>query len=208
MQQNIWKPLNATNMTFRPTKHFSNGTPPFHEPATRVGNSLGPDPAVPLWPIDPKDAIGGAGLFGTANDYIKLLTCLLQGGSPILKTSSVEEMFRPQFGEANIAAFRAWVLMAGGGRIFRQSGDEETKDELMPLGISLAGQVNMEDVQGRRKKGTVAWGGLPNLTWWVDREGGVAATLFTQVVPAGDVQCREMILELEEALYRVKEGKK
>ena len=210
MEKNIWAPLQAQNMTFQPTKRFSpKPMPPLHETALRTGNSsLASKPSTSPWPLSAKDAIGGAGIYGTANDYTKLLSSLLQGGSPLLKKESVDEMFRPQIGVESDEAFRANQLAGTGHRLFRQSGDEATKDELMPLGHSLAGLVNLEDVQGRRKKGTVAWGGLPNLGWWVDRESGVAATMFTQVIPAGDTLCREMLVELEAAVYRLVEGRK
>ncbi|EXJ59998.1 beta-lactamase [Cladophialophora yegresii CBS 114405] len=206
MQENIWRPLDATRMTFHPTKHFSpNPMPPLHESAVRSGSSLAPEPGTSPWPLEARDAIGGAGLYGSATDYIKLLSCLLQGGAPLLeKASSVDELFRPQIGEASTQAFRNHLLMGVGHRLFRQSGDEATKDELMPVGHSLVGQSNMLDVEGRRKKGSVSWGGLPNLAWLIDREGGVAATLFTQILPAGDMLCREMVVELEAALYRLK----
>ncbi|KIW69188.1 hypothetical protein PV04_05081 [Phialophora macrospora] len=208
MQENIWRPLHATHMTFHPTKHFSpDPMPPLQETAVRSGNSLSSKPGTSPWPLEVRDAIGGAGLYGTATDYIKLLSCLLQGGAPLLEKASVDELFRPQIGEASTAAFRAFLLNSIGHRLFRQSGDEATKDELMPVGHSLVGQVNMLDVQGRRKKGSVSWGGLPNLGWVIDREGGVAATLFTQVLPPGDPLCREMLVELEAALYRLKEKK-
>ena len=208
MQENIWKPLHATHMTFHPTKHFSpNATPQLHETAVRNGTTLAAQPGKSPWPLEAKDAVGGAGLYGTANDYIRLLSALLQGGAPLLKKSSVDELFRPQLGEASNAAFRNWILMAGGHRLFRQTGDEATKDEMMPIGHSLVGQVNLEDVVGRRKADSVAWGGLPNLGWVIDREGGVAATVFTQVIPPGDPTCREMLVELEGALYKLKAGK-
>ena len=208
MQENIWKPLNATHMTFQPTKHFPAGEmPPLHETAIRAGTSLSSQPAKSLWSTEPEDAIGGAGLYGTANDYAKLLSCLLRGGTPILKKASVDEMFRPQIGEASSAALRTFVLN-GVHRLFRETGDEATKDEMMPVGYCLAGMVNSQDVGERRKKGSVAWGGLPNLAWWVDREGGVAATLFTQIYPPGDPICREMTVKLEAALYKMMEQKK
>jgi CubicO group peptidase (beta-lactamase class C family) len=208
MQENIWRPLGATNTTFHPTKHFSpNPMPPLHETAVRSGSSLASTPGTSPWPLEVRDAIGGAGLYGSATDYIKLLSCLLQGGGPLLEKASVDELFRPQIGEASTGAFRVHLLMGIGHRLFRQSGDEATKDELMPVSHSLVGQVNMLDVEGRRKKGTVSWGGLPNLGWLIDREGGVTATLFTQVLPASDPLCREMLIELEAALYRLKEKK-
>ena len=37
---------------------------------------------------------------------------------------------------------------------------------------------------------------------WIDRKSGVAATFFTQVMPANDPRVPAMVLELETALYK------
>ena len=179
--------------------------PPLQETALRNGtSSLSPDPIPSLWPLSPPEPIGGAGLYGTANDYAKLLSCLLRSGSPLLSPSSVEELFRPQLSPLSKKALRVWLSRTGGDRQFRQPGH----DEMFEVDHCLAGVVNMVDVNDRRKKGTVAWGGLPNLNWFVDREGGVAGTVFTQVMPPGDAVCKDLATELEGAVYRLKEGKK
>lgn len=178
--------------------------PPLHETGVRTPDGkLLPKPGASPWPLEAKDAIGGAGLYGTANDYIKLLSCLLQGGAPLLQKSSVDELFRPQIGEKSAEALRTAIIATGGARLFTQPGDGDDVP-IMPVGHSLVGVVNMLDLQGRRKKGTVGWGGLPNLRWWVDRESGLAATLFTQVIPPSDPLCFDLVLDLEAALYRMK----
>jgi CubicO group peptidase (beta-lactamase class C family) len=182
--------------------------PPLQETALRKDGGVASTPVPSLWKTDPAEAIGGAGLYGTANDYIKLLSCLLQGGAPLLKTSSVDELFKPQLGEASRQSFRAFQLNSGGFRLFTESADESAKEQLMPISHSLVGQMNLEDVPGRRKKNSVAWGGLPNLGWWIDREGGVAGTMFSQIYPSGDPTMRELMVELEGATYRLKDGKK
>ncbi|OAP58562.1 hypothetical protein AYL99_07652 [Fonsecaea erecta] len=211
MQEHIWGPLQARSTTFYPTKHFQpDAVPALHETAQRTDPATAPKaldakPATPLWPPEPRDALGGAGLYSTADDYIKLLACLLRGGAPLFQqTASVDEMFRPQLGKASADAFNALVRVSGGDRLWKSSASDASAG---PADHSLAGAVNLEDVPGRRRSGTVNWGGLPNLFWWVDRKAGVAGTLFTQLVPSGDPLCLELLVELEEALYKLKEQK-
>jgi hypothetical protein len=123
----------------------------------------------------------------------------LQGGGSILKKESVDELFRPQIGEGSRKALKAMVLGAGLAGVW---GPTDMKpDELMQIDHTLCGTINSRDVPGRRHAGTVNWGGLPNLLWWIDREAGVAATFFTQIMPAGDAVCGKIASELEEALY-------
>ncbi|KAF7594154.1 hypothetical protein BBP40_010003 [Aspergillus hancockii] len=43
--------------------------------------------------------------------------------------------------------------------------------------------------------------GLPCDLTWIDRETGVAAGLFTQIMPPGDAAVMYLLLQLEEALY-------
>ncbi|EXJ73363.1 beta-lactamase [Cladophialophora psammophila CBS 110553] len=221
MQENIWGPLGAKSTTFYPTKHFHpEPMPQLHETGQRTNSAESPkaldsESATSPWPISPRDAIGGAGLYGTANDYIKLLSCLLQGGGSLLKKESVDEMFRPQIGKGSTEAFHASIVAGGRDRLWRPSSAATAAATVaaaeeqgsVPGGHCLAGAVNLEDVPGRRRGGTVNWGGLPNLLWWVDREGGVAGTLFNQIIPAGDPLCMDLLVELEEALYRLKEQK-
>jgi CubicO group peptidase (beta-lactamase class C family) len=42
--------------------------------------------------------------------------------------------------------------------------------------------------QTGRSDGAAQWEGLPNLTWWCDREKGVAGIKCTQVLPLADAQ--------------------
>lgn len=182
--------------------------PPLHETAYRQ-DSQGLAPGPPVWPLEPRDAIGGAGLYGTATEYIKLLGALVSGGGSLLRPESVDELFSRQFGAASGSgeAFRAFARTTGMVNLFRPTVDGDDKDDKDIMDHSLVGALALKDVRGRRKAGTVSWAGLPNLVWWVDRKGGVAATLFTQVMPSGDAKCGALAWELEEALYRLVDGK-
>jgi hypothetical protein len=46
-------------------------------------------------------------------------------------------------------------------------------------------------------KGTLSWGGLPNLKWFLNREHGVAAIYASQVLPSGD----KLSIELSNSFF-------
>ena len=105
--------------------------------------------------------------------------CLPVNSCPTL----LDELFRPQtLSQGSAAALRTFLTNPGGMSPLWTVPDRN----LMPVGMSLAGTVNSQNVPGKRRRGSVNWGGLPNLAWWIDREAGLAATLFTQVLPAMD----------------------
>lgn len=45
-------------------------------------------------------------------------------------------------------------------------------------------------------------GGLPNCMWWIDRKTGIAATVFKQIIPHGDLVALEFLVQFEQALYK------
>jgi len=206
-QENIWGPLGAKNTSFRPVKHFSpNVPPPMQE--TAYGGENGLVKGESVWTLEPRDAIGGAGIYSTPNDYSKLLAALLRGGAPLLKKESVDILFSPQLGPGSVAGLREFIIGDSVETSFSRqySQSDEDYDKIPEIQHSLVGTLNTEDVPGRRKKGSVNWGGLPNLTWWIDRESGIAATVFTQLMPPGDSNSRKLGLELEDALYKLYRG--
>jgi CubicO group peptidase (beta-lactamase class C family) len=204
-QKNIWEPLGAKDTTFFPAKRGLTQDD-IHEIAHRAQGEgtqnlkSGPSP----WKFECQDPLGGGGIFSTANDYSKLLAALLAGGGPLLRKPSVDELFRPQLGSDSMAALREFIIGLGPDQtmsaIWTQSPDEWR--DVMEIGHCLCGVINSEDVKGRRSKRTVCWSGMPNLIWFIDRESGVAATFFTQVLPVGDLQIGQLLLELEKALYK------
>lgn len=212
-QEHIWKPLEATNTTFFPAKRGMK-VEDIHESAERVGEN-GMDEGLPKtlksgqspWLFDCQDALGGAGLFSTANDYAKLLGALLAGGGPLLAPESVELLFAHQdVAPKATTALRTFVTGYGPEKskawLWDNAPNNQNWKDYMEIKHCLCGLVNTEDVPGRRRKNTVNWDGLPNLLWFIDREGGVAATFFTQIMPPDDTEVRKMCQELEVALYK------
>ena len=61
--------------------------------------------------------------------------------------------------------------------------------------------VNDEDAPTGRPAGSLAWGGLGNLYYWIDRRNGVAGFWATQLFPFMDPVSLGGALKFETALY-------
>ncbi|KAK3386066.1 beta-lactamase [Podospora didyma] len=194
MAEHVFKPLGMQDSTFRPlslaertkdrTAVFS-----YRDPAT--GLLKAGEPPIPL---DPPVESGGAGLWTTAVDHIKVLQALLKADGSVLKKESVDELFRPQLDEVQHA------MLEELSNAWRQGLVPEFPAGT-PINYGLGGIINTEDVPGKRRKGSMMWLGMCNTHWWVDRETSIGATLILNVQPHGDAVVNSLYDELELAVY-------
>ncbi|KAL2838524.1 beta-lactamase/transpeptidase-like protein [Aspergillus pseudoustus] len=203
MQANIWSKIGASSTTFHPELH-AHTVPPQMEMGRRMSvgqgaKSIKPGRVILGYPL--KDDLGGIGLFSTPRDFVKLLSALLQGGGPLLRSESVDLLFRPQLSDVSRVAMAKLL-----GKQMRRVLGVADGDDFEQADHSPAGAVTLKDIPGRRRRGTASWSGLPNLHWWIDREAGIAAALFTQIMPPADAAVTDLVLKLEEALYDVLNG--
>ncbi len=155
MKKNIFEPLGMTSTGFRPEEN------------DKISSNLCPTtmrtPEGKLEPTDqyaiqnPKDDLGGGGLFSSAPDYVKVLISLLKNDGKLLKPETVKLMLTPQLSDDKHLVATATEPLAG--PMFRAGVESAAWN------FGLGGILNMEDVDGVCKKGTITWGGLPNLFW-------------------------------------------
>ncbi|OAG39146.1 hypothetical protein AYO21_06697 [Fonsecaea monophora] len=192
MSQNIWKPLGMTSTTFHPELN-----PDIHarlvKPYERTAEGTLKPRETPLVPIPSPTSVGGHGAYSCPKDYVKLFTALLQGGQPILKKHTLDEIFSPQLvHKESIKTFLEgpFAFMLGYS---------------IPKGVhtdhGLAGLLAMEDHPGGRRKGSLQWIGMPNNFWWVDPQTGIAGVVFCQYFPPGDPGAVSIHKGLESAVY-------
>ena len=106
---------------------------------------------------------GGAGLSGTADDYLRLLECLRLGGAPLLSAASTRQLLGNALGETLIKG-------RGPGWTFG----------LGPMVLSdpvAAGQ--------RQGAGTWSWCGVYGSHYWVDPQAGITLVVMTNTAVAG-----------------------
>jgi len=104
---------------------------------------------------------GGAGLSGTARDYLIFLEAMRRGGGPVLKPASVQMMTDNQIGEL--------------------SKKTMTPGRRYGFGVGVAMDAKSIAPRG---KGTWYWGGIYGTGFWVDPENKLSVVMLTNV--AGD----------------------
>ncbi|MCA8900589.1 MAG: beta-lactamase family protein [Hyphomonas sp.] len=136
----------------------------------------------------PRLEYGGAGLVGTADDYMKFAQMLLQKGQAgnrrILSAEAVRLMTTNQLDDSYGAA----PLAASG----RGPG----------VGFGFCGLVNVES-QGDGAPGAAGeygWSGWASTNFWIDPQNDLAALVFTQVIP-DDIGSVALGNNIRKALY-------
>lgn len=157
MDANIFSVLGMRDSTLRPklladqaeraarTARFS-----FRAP----DGTLEPGPSP--FPSDHPLESGGAGLSSTARDYAKLLQGVMQG--KLLGREGMEILFRPQLSEA-----LQKDLMDKVARMPEGYAPEYPIG--MPANFAFGGMLNLEDIPGKRKAGSMMWSGMANSHW-------------------------------------------
>ncbi|KAF7880615.1 uncharacterized protein EAF02_007461 [Botrytis sinoallii] len=204
-RKNIWGPLGMDSMTFHPTQHpeiFSRLITMSQREGgvTQYGTTDNPTGKVKYTsqvPFDPatKDCQGGAGSFGSPVDYFKCLKSICANDEKLLKSETVDEMFKPQLSEASRKGLMKSLSIPELNACFGA----------FPKGLKadwgLGGMMNLEDIGGR-SKGSIAWGGYPNLQWWINRKDGVCGIWGSQLIPHGDPKTNRLITVFEDEIYR------
>lgn len=132
-------------------------------------------------------------------DYITFLSSLLANDGKLLRPESVDELFKPQLTAEQAKSLKDYFNSAMGAFFIGEFFMDKYRHD-WSFGGALCVQA-YED--GRRKTGTVAWGGVANTFWSLDREGGLALSFGTQVIPPGDGFCREVISIVEKAVFEM-----
>lgn len=206
MQENLWEPLGINDMTFHwnqrpdlskrraPMNHRDGPLHPFWGTTqNRDGKVSWTDKLV--YSEDCEHEFGGEGAIGSATDFLKILESLRNNDEKILRHATVEEMFRPQLSPK---AQDHLNLVLSIPEISHGLGP-------IPLGTpfdyGLGGLLVMEDLPSGRKKGSMSWLGLPNITWWIDPASQVCGVYASQLIPHADPRSQEMAGVFEDGVY-------
>jgi CubicO group peptidase (beta-lactamase class C family) len=140
---------------------------------------------------------GGGGLASTATDYARFLQALLRGGEldgrRILASETVDLMARNHTAELPIPPMRtAYPFLSADCDFFPGQ----------PKHWGLGFLVNVADVPGGRRAGSLTWAGVFNTHYWIDRQSGFAGVLLTQLLPFCDHAFLDLYADVERAMYR------
>jgi CubicO group peptidase (beta-lactamase class C family) len=148
-------------------------------------------------PEEPEFLMGGGGLYGTAHDYLAFTRMIMQDGrgpgGQVLRPETVSLMAENHIGPLEIGAFKT----AAPGL----SNDVE----LFP-GMSkkwgLSFLINTKEAPTGRSAGSLAWAGLANTYFWIDRTKRVSGVFLSQVLPFYDHVAVDLLGRFETEVYR------
>lgn len=154
MKETLFEPLGMDSSTFWPEElpHVADRTGGFMIRTPEGALVSGPSP----FPKEHDLESGGAGGYSTASDYAKVLMAILQGG--ILSKDSLVDLVKPQLTELQQKAIKDAAL--GFWDAFCPEYTKDTK-----LSYALGGMVNLTDLPGKRRAGSVQWSGYFNSHW-------------------------------------------
>ncbi|KKY39582.1 putative beta-lactamase family protein [Diaporthe ampelina] len=143
---------------------------------------------------------GGHGGFVRGDAPIKVLRSLLAGGGGgLLGPAAAAEMLRAQLTPAQRGSINEGLMYTAPA--FERTAARGVKRGTMDH--SLCGNVDVEGQPWGRGKGTVMWGGAPNIKWFLDREKGLCGFFGAALLPSGDPTYVDVELEFEKAVYEM-----
>jgi CubicO group peptidase (beta-lactamase class C family) len=190
MDERVFAPLGMTSTGFALDAAMRARLAPMHARTPEGG-------VVPIdfpMPDPPYFGMGGGGLRSTAPDYLRFLRALMGEGPPLLAPQMMALLTASQVSEPRPGA---WQSAAP-----HLSNDVDLFPG-QPTGWSLGFLVNLAPGPAGRSAGSLAWAGLSNCYYWLDRERGVAGVFLTQLLPFADPRALGLFDRFERAVYAV-----
>ena len=193
MAERIFAPLDMNSSGFRLTADMRSRLARMHQ--READGSLKAMPDFEL-PQDPEVHMGGHALYSTVGDYCKFIRMWLNDGAGahgrVLKQETVQAAEKNNLGRMKIKGLPGVIPTLSNYAEFFPG---------MPKSWALTFMINDEDAPTGRPAGALAWAGLPNLYYWIDRKNGIGGFWATQVFPFADPTSVGGYLEFETAVY-------
>ncbi|KAF7553040.1 hypothetical protein G7Z17_g3892 [Cylindrodendrum hubeiense] len=132
------------------------------------------------YPEDARDASGGMGIVTSSSDFIEILRDLLKDEPLLLKKETVSAMFTPQFATGT-PQYRGLVAQEGMHK--HLTGDTSGAPA---IAFGLGGLVVLDGGVPNLPENTLAWNGMPNIGWFINRDRRYGAIYVSQVLPPAD----------------------
>src|SRR5213594_3390365 len=148
-------------------------------------------------PEDPEFLMGGGGLYGTARDYLAFAQMIMNGGTHkgarVLRGETVDQMAQNHIGPLEIGVMKTAIPPL-------------SNDVALFPGISkkwgLSFLINTQTAPTGRSAGSLAWAGLANTYFWIDRTKQVCGVFLSQVFPFYDHTAIDLFVKFETEVYR------
>jgi CubicO group peptidase (beta-lactamase class C family) len=192
-QDHIFGPLGMTDTTFTLSPSQRARLASVHQRGP--GGALAPIEFA--LPENPEFLMGGGGLYGTAHDYLAFARMIMQDGrgpgGQVLRPETVALMAQNHIGALEVGPLKTAVP------------DLSNDVELFP-GMSkkwgLSFLINTREAPTGRSAGSLAWAGLANTYFWIDRARRVCGVFLSQVLPFYDGVAIDLFGKFETEVYR------
>jgi CubicO group peptidase (beta-lactamase class C family) len=148
-------------------------------------------------PEEPEFLMGGGGLYGSARDYLTFTQMIVQGGTlggaQVLRSETVDLMAQNHIAPLDIP----YIKTAAPGL----SNDVDLFPG-MRKGWGLSFLINTQDAPTGRSAGSLAWAGLANTYFWIDRTKRVSGVFLSQLLPFYDKTAIDLFGKFETEVYR------
>jgi CubicO group peptidase (beta-lactamase class C family) len=196
-RQHVFEPLGMSDSSFN--------VPPAKQArvvgvyARKEDGALATAPRPPAAPV--KFFSGGGGLHSTVPDYLTFARMILaggqRGGKRIQKAESIAAMGRNQIGDLALRPMPSFMP-----QLAKDRAELPGRPEKFGLGFAL----NSSAIEKGRGAGTLAWAGIFNTFFWIDREKGVCAVLMTQMLPFFEDGPQALVYDFDRAVYAWREA--
>ena len=192
MRQRVFEPLGMTDSAFVMNESMADRRTEVHQridDGSLVATGL-------VLTQEPEVDMGGQGVYSTIPDYTKFLRMWLRDGEGengrVLQADTVKKASVNGLGELKVGMLESTAPALTHDAEFFPGQSKSWAYSFM---------VNDEQAPTGRTAGSLAWAGLANLYYWIDREADLAGMWGTQILPFADPTSVGAYLEFETAAY-------
>lgn len=194
MKERIFEPLGMSDIGFVLSESMKTRRATIHDRA--ADGKLTPLPDLVL-PQPPEMDMGGHGLYGTVGEYMKFIRMILNDGNGpngrVLKAETVNAMSKNGLGPIKVGGWKTSIpSLSNDGEFF--PGMEKS--------WAYTFMINEEDTPSGRPAGSLAWAGLANTFFWIDRKNGIGGYWASQILPFQDAVSYPGFVDFETVVYR------
>ena len=194
MQQRIFAPLGMGDTGYRLTPSMRARRAALH----RRDPDGGLRPLAFETPQAPEVEMGGSALYSTVPDYLRFIRMILNDGA-----GAHGRVLRP---ETVAMAVRNGLPPGMRAELPRSAIPALSNDFVLfpevPKSWAMSFMVNDAALPTGRPAGALAWAGLGNLYYWIDRANGIGGLWAAQLLPFMDAACLGSALAFETLVYR------
>jgi methyl acetate hydrolase len=143
-------------------------------------------------PPTPYFGMGGGGLYSNPGQFLRFLDSMLGRGPQLLNSAHIAALCASEIEGAEVGVLES-----------AQANTSNTFDPFpdMAKAWTLGFVANLAQGPNGRAAGSLAWAGLSNCYYWIDRASGAAGVMCAQFLPFADPRALAVFGAFERAVY-------